>query len=100
MVLSKSACDSPGNSPTNHKIFLMRCDLSWALRKYMNFAGLRTVILLFYSESPNRVSALFLRVGSPVLDDSNDPDEKYGSRAKVVIFGAIIRRKQALPAGG
>ena len=56
--------------------------------------------MVFYSESPNLVSALFLRVGSPVLGDSNGPGEKCENHGKVVIPSAIIRRKQALPGGG
>ena len=57
-------------------------------------------VMYFYSKSPNRVGALFLQVWDTVLGDSNDPDEKYETRVKVVISSAIIRRKQALPAGG
>ena len=56
--------------------------------------------MVFYSEGPNLVSALILRVASPVLGDSNDPGEKCENRGKVVIPSAIIRRKQALQAGG
>ena len=56
--------------------------------------------MYFYSKSPNRVGALFLQVCDPILGDSNDPDEKCENRGNVVIFSAIIRRKQALPGGG
>ena len=56
--------------------------------------------MTFDSGIPNLVSALFLRVGSPVSGNPSDPDENYEHRGKVVISSAIIRRKQAVPVGG
>ena len=101
MVLSKSACDSPANSPMNHKIFFVVLRRYPSAAEVLGFCGFADGNLLtFGSESPNIASAMFLGVWDPVLGYPSDQDENYEKRRKVVIPSAIIRRKQALPGGG